>query len=308
MPNTSPQTAPKAAPATYALGSIVVALAGIALKLLAWKLTGSVALFSDALESLVNLAAAAGAFIALRQAARPPDAGHPFGHHKAEYFSAVAEGILIIGAALVILNEAWQALFGPRVLDDLGIGLAVNALAGVLNAAWAAHLLRQGRHFRSPALIADAKHLFADVATSVGVIGGVLAAGLTGYLILDPLLAALVAINVLWSGWHLVRGSVGGLMDEAAPAEIRAEIQELIQEHGAGSLQAHDLRTRVAGQRTFLEFHLVVPRAMTVAEAHKICDAIEDGLRHRLGDIHIAIHVEPSEKAKAEAEVIIASE
>ncbi|MBZ8133438.1 cation diffusion facilitator family transporter [Afifella sp. IM 167] len=295
-----------ATPASFALGSIAVAIAGILLKAFAWQLTGSVALFSDALESLVNLAAACGAYIALRQAARPPDVSHPFGHHKAEYFSAVVEGVLIIIAALLIMKEAWDVLFDPRPLQDLGVGLFVNSLAAILNGAWAWHILRRGRAFRSPALVADAKHLFADVATSIGVIIGVIAAGMTGWYILDPLLAAAVAVNVLWSGWHLVRDSVGGLMDEAAPEEIRQEIHEQIQLHGAGSIQAHDLRTRVAGQRTFLEFHLVVPRDMRVADAHRICDAIEDGLRGKLGDIHIAIHVEPAEKAKPEAEVIIA--
>jgi len=294
-----------ASPASFALGSIAVAIVGIGLKLVAWRLTGSVALFSDALESLVNLAAAGGAYFALRQAARPPDASHPFGHHKAEYFSAVLEGVLIIIAALLILKEAWDVFWAPQALQELGIGLFVNSLAAILNGAWAWHLLRRGRAFRSPALVADAKHLFADVATSVGVIVGVIAAGITGWYVLDPLLAAAVAVNVLWSGWHLVRDSVGGLMDEAAPEEIRREIHEQIQLHGAGSIQAHDVRTRVAGQRTFLEFHLVVPHKMSVGDAHLICDAIEDALRAKLGDMHIAIHVEPDEKAKAEAEIII---
>ncbi|WP_051631170.1 cation diffusion facilitator family transporter [Afifella pfennigii] len=301
----SPAPPSAAAPAAFALGSIAVAIGVMALKLTAWWLTGSVALFSDALESLVNLAAAGGAYVALRQAARPADASHPFGHHKAEYFSAVAEGVLIIIAALLILREAWAAFLAPPPLHDLGIGLLINGLAAGLNGAWAAYLIRRGRAFRSPALVADAKHLFADVATSVGVIAGVAAAWLTGWYLLDPLLAAAVAINVLWSGWHLVRDSVGGLMDEAAPAEIREDIHDLIQKHGAGSIQAHDIRTRVAGQRTFLEFHLVVPPEMSVADAHRICDDIEEGLRGRLGDMHIAIHVEPAEKAKPEAEVII---
>ncbi|MBZ9749414.1 cation diffusion facilitator family transporter [Deinococcus sp. HMF7604] len=281
-----------------ALGSVVVALVVLGLKFLAYALTGSVALYSDALESVINVAAAVAAFVALRVAARPADAGHPYGHTKAEYFSAVTEGVLIVLAAVAIAAEAIPALLHPAAVDAPLPGLAVNLGASVLNAGWAALLLRRGRALRSPALLADSRHLLSDVVTSVGVLLGVLAAKATGLAFLDPLLALLVALHILYSGAHLVRESVGGLMDAAVDAQTEARIRRLLSEHGEGALEMHDLRTRHAGRMTFIEFHMVVPGDMTVTSAHAICDRLEDALSAEMPDIHVTIHVEPQEQAK----------
>ena len=288
-----------------ALGSVAVGVLVLALKYAAYLLTGSVALYSDALESVVNVAAAGAALLALRVSARPADAGHPYGHHKAEYLSAVLEGVLIILAALAILREAYLGYLDPRPLDAPAEGLAVNALAGAVNGAWSWFLIRHGRRWRSPALVAAGKHLLADVVTSAGVLAGVGLAAATGWLVLDPALAALVAVNVLWSGWGLVRQSVGGLMDEAAAPEVLARIRALISEHAEGALEAHDLRTRNAGRSTFVDFHLVVPGDMRVAEAHAICDRIEAALREDVEGTVVVIHVEPDERAERRGVLVL---
>ena len=278
--------------------SVGVACLVLALKAGAWWLTGSVALFADAIESIVNVAAAGAAFLALRLSAQPADDDHPYGHAKAEYFSAVLEGALIIVAAIVILHEAWGAFREPRAPEQAAVGLAVSAAATAVNAAWAWLLFRTGRRARSPAMLADAEHLLADVVTSAGVLVGVGAVALTGILWLDPLLAALTAVNIIWSGSRLMRDSVGGLMDEAVPPEQLTRIRGIVARHAEGALEAHDLRTRQAGRLTFIEFHLVVPGSQTVAEAHGICDRIEAALKAEVEGAVITIHVEPEEKAK----------
>jgi cation diffusion facilitator family transporter len=282
-----------------ALLSAGIGVAVTALKFYAAWLTGSLALYSDALESIINVVAAVGAFIALRIAARPADDEHPYGHHKAEFFSAVIEGALIVVAALLILREAYGGLLAPKALDAPALGLAVNAVAGVINAAWAWALMRWGREWRSPALIADARHIFADVLTSLGVLGGVAAVWYTGIPILDPAIAALVALNILWSGFRMVRESVDGLMDRAASPEILNQVRGVISQHGEGALEAHDVRTRSAGQATFVDFHLVVPGDMTVAESHAICDRLEGALETTIPGTVVTIHVEPGDEAKA---------
>jgi cation diffusion facilitator family transporter len=281
-----------------ALASLAVATGVLALKAVAAWLTGSVALLADALESVVNLASAGAALAAVRYAAMPADANHPYGHAKAEYFSAVLTGALIIVAALVILHEAWAALAEPRPPAQTPLGLAVSAIACAANAAWAWRLGHRGRALRSPALRADARHLWADVITSLGVIAGVGLVALTGLLWLDPLVAALTAANILWSGGELLRRSVGGLMDEAVEPALLARIRSIVANEADGAIEAHDLRTRHAGRPTFLEFHLVVPGGMTVNDAHAICDRIEAALKADLGDAVITIHVEPEAKAK----------
>ena len=282
-----------------ALLSAGIGLAVTGLKFWAAWLTGSLALYSDALESIINVAAAIGAFVALRVAARPADEDHPYGHHKAEFFSAVIEGVLIVVAALLILREAYFGFLAPKALDAPGLGLAINAGAGLINAVWASALMRWGRAWRSPALIADARHIFSDVVTSVGVLVGVGAVWATGYPVLDPAVAGLVALNILWSGWQMVRDSVDGLMDRAAPAEMVGQIRTLISHHGEGALEAHDVRTRSAGQATFIDFHLVVPGAMTVEASHAICDRLESALETTIPGAVVTIHVEPGEEAKA---------
>jgi cation diffusion facilitator family transporter len=284
--------------ARLAAGSVAVAVAVLALKAVAWWVTGSVALYADALESIVNVAAALAALLAVRLSALPADANHPYGHSKAEYFSAVLEGALIIVAALLILHEAWGAFQAPRAPEQAGIGLAVAAVASGINAAWALFLGRRGKALRSPALMADARHLWADVVTSAGVLVGVGLVTLTGLLWLDPLLAALTAVNIIFSGWRLLRESVGGLMDEAVPPATMERIRRIVAEQASGAIEAHDLRSRHAGRHTFLEFHLVVPGDMRVSESHEICDRIEAALKAELEDAIITIHVEPEVKAK----------
>ena len=287
-----------------AAGSVIVALIVLGLKFLAYRMTGSVALYSDALESIINVVAALAALIALRVAARPADENHPYGHSKAEYFSAVAEGVLIVLAAGAILREAVPALAHPLVKDAPLTGLLVNLAASTLNAVWATFLLREGRALGSPALLADGRHVMSDVVTSVGVLVGVLLARLTGWHVLDPLLAALVAVNILWSGWHLVKESVGGLMDVADP-DTTAQLRELLRTHGAGALEMHDLRARSAGQVTFVEFHMVVPGEMTVAQAHAICDRLEHGIQAELTGAQVTIHVEPADQAKPHGALVL---
>ncbi|MCQ4159425.1 cation diffusion facilitator family transporter [Roseomonas sp. GC11] len=290
---------------TLAAGSVGVSVAVLGLKAIAWWLTGSVALMADALESIVNVAAACAALLAIRVSAAPPDANHPYGHAKAEYFSAVLEGVLIVVAALLILNETWQAWFNPRAPEQAGVGLAVSVCATAINFGWAGLLTRAGRRLRSPALLADARHLMADVVTSGGVVLGVGAVAMTGVLWLDPLLAGLTAVNILFSGWQLLRESVGGLMDEAVEPAQLGRIRTLVSQEAEGAIEAHDLRTRHAGRTTFVEFHLVVPGGMTVAQAHEICDRIETALKAELGSAVITIHVEPEEKAKHQGVLVL---
>jgi cation diffusion facilitator family transporter len=291
--------------AKAAVGSVVLGLVVLALKYAAYRLTGSVALYSDALETVINVVAAAAAVWALRVSAKPADREHPYGHHKAEYFSAVLEGVLIVLAALSILRAAWLDYRDPRPLDLSPLGLGANALATVLNAAWAWWLMRLGRRWRSPALAADGRHLLADVVTSTALLAGVLLVLLTGQLALDPALAAAAALYILWSGWDLTRESVGGLMDEAASPEVLARIRALISAEAEGALEAHDLRTRHAGRVTFVDFHLVVPGDMRVAEAHEICDRVEAALKREVEDAVIVIHVEPEHKAKHQGVVVL---
>lgn len=292
----SEQTAKPTNILKLAAGSIVVSLVVLGLKYLAYALTGSVAFYSDAIESIINVVTAIAAFFAIRISLRPADADHPYGHSKAEYFSAVLEGALILVASLAILREAYGAFLNPHALQAPALGLAVSAVATALNAAWSWLLITTGRKRRSPALIADGKHLLTDVVTSGGVIVGVLLVALTGWEILDPILAALVALNILWSGWSLIKESVGGLMDTALPTDELAAVQAAINANMAGALEAHDLRSRHAGRMTFIDFHLVVEGTMTVDASHAICDRIEAALKADHPDSIISIHVEPEAK------------
>lgn len=288
-----------------AVGSLVVGCAVLGLKTLAWWMTGSVALLSDALESTVNLATAMAALVAIRVAAQPADANHPFGHHKAEFFSAVLEGVMIIVAAGFILREAWHGFQAPVVLDAPIEGLLMNAVATGVNAVWAFVLIRQGRALRSPALVADGRHLWTDVFTSVGVALGVLLAIVTGWWLLDPLMAGLVALNILWSGSKVVRESLSGLMDEAVPGQTLERIREVISAEANGAVEAHDLRTRHAGRAIFVEFHLVVPGSMTVFDAHEICDRVEAAIGRVVPGARVTIHVEPEHKSKHTGIVVL---
>jgi len=288
-----------------AMLSVAVGVAVLALKYFAYYVTGSVALYSDALESIVNVATAVAALAAIRFAAKPADANHPYGHHKAEYFSVVVEGVFIVIAALSIFREAWLAWQSPRSFDEPVLGLAVNGGASILNAAWCWLLISRGRAWRSPALVADGRHLLTDVITSAGVLVGLLLALATGITALDPIVAALVGLNILWSGWRLIRESVGGLMDEAVPEETLTRIRNVISANAEGAIEAHDVRTRHAGRVTFVDFHLVVPGSMPVTEAHDICDRIEKALRAEVADAMITIHVEPEDKAKHQGVLVL---
>jgi cation diffusion facilitator family transporter len=281
-----------------AAGSIAIGLLVLGLKGAAWWVTGSAALYSDALETVVNVAASMIALYALRVANRPADREHPFGHAKAEFVAAALEGALIVTAAGSILQNAWHSWQHPLVLEAPLLGLALNLVATAVNFGWAQLLFRVSRRVRSPALAGDARHLMADVATGVGVAVGVSLVVATGVLWLDPLVAALTAVYVLWSGVRLLRSSVGGLMDEALDDGSLADISAVIREVGGGAIEAHDLRTRHAGQTTFLEFHLVVPAEMKVVEAHEICDRIEAAFHARMEHLVVNIHVEPEHKAK----------
>ena len=281
-----------------AIWSIPVAIVVFALKYFAYYVTGSVALYSDALESIVNVIAAIAAYVAILISMKPADNDHPFGHTKAEYFSAILEGAMIFVAAIMILRESWPLLTSSHLPEQPGYGLAINLAASAINAIWALILIKQGKISHSPALKADGMHLMTDVFTSFGVLAGLLAAILTGWAILDPVLAIIVALNILWQGWKVINNSVQGLMDVGVELEETMRIRDTISSHAAGAIEAHDLRTRVAGQVTFIEFHLVVPSKMTVGDAHDICNRIEDALKQEIENARIVIHIEPEEEAK----------
>ena len=296
MENTDSKTVKR-----LALWGIPLSLGVMGLKLVAWWVTGSVALLSDGMESSVNVVAAIVAFAAISYAAKPADKTHPFGHHKAEYLSAVIEGVLIVVAALLIVAEAAPAILAPTTIEAPALGLAINFAAGVINAIWAYVLIRAGRRYRSPALSADGQHILSDVVTSIGVLVGLVLAIATGYAVLDPLLAVLVALNILYQGWKVIAHSVDGLMDHAVEVGEVDAIKAAIAEHGVGSLGVHDLKTRRAGSATFIDFHLVVPAEMPVGRAHDICDRLEDAIRAAQPGAQVAIHVEPeTEKAHGE--------
>ncbi len=278
--------------------SIAVALGVMALKFAAWRMTGSVALYSDALESIVNVIAAAAALWAISVSHKPADSDHQFGHHKAEYFSAVLEGVLIVVAALLIIAEVWRAWQNPAPLEQAWEGLAVNGVAAAINGVWAVLLIRVGRREKSPALEADGRHIMTDVVTSVGVIAGLVGAVLTGWHMLDPLLALIVALNILWQGWRVIGSSLDGLMDKAVPVGETMRIRDIISANSKGALEVHDLKTRIAGRATFIEFHMVVSAAMTVGDSHAICDRIEEALKAEIPSVRVVIHVEPEDEAK----------
>jgi cation diffusion facilitator family transporter len=277
-----------------AAGSIVVGVLVLGLKFLAYKVTGSVALYSDALESIINVATSVAAFIAIWVSARPADEGHPYGHSKAEYFSTVIEGVLILVAALAILREAWHGMLNPHPLDAPLLGLAINGVATALNCAWGLLLIRRGKASRSPALAADGRHLMTDVYTSGGVLVGVGLVMITRWMVLDSLIAGLVALNILWTGWSLMKESVGGLMDAALPEVDVARVRRRIAESKGAAVEASGLRTRHAGRLTFIDFTLSVPPWMTVASAHQVCDRVEAALLAEFEGASITLHLEPT--------------
>lgn len=278
--------------------SIAIALGVMALKFAAWRMTASVALYSDALESIVNVLAAGAAFWAISVSHKPADRDHQYGHHKAEYFAAVLEGVLIVVAAMLIIAEVWRTWQHPASLDQPWQGLAINGLATAINLAWASLLIRVGMRDRSPALEADGRHVMTDVVTSVGVIAGLIVAVLTGWHGVDQVLALVVALNILWQGSKVISSSLDGLMDRAVPIEEHMRIRDIISANSAGALEVHDLKTRIAGRAVFIEFHMVVDAEMSVGESHAICDRVEAALEADMPSVRVVIHVEPDDEAK----------
>jgi cation diffusion facilitator family transporter len=278
---------------SFALLSIAAALATIALKAIAWWLTDSVGLLADALESLINLAAAVLAFSMLTVAARAPDEDYAFGYSKAEYFSSGIEGVLIFAAAIAIAVAAADRLVTPRPLENIGIGLAVSAAASAINLAVALRLLRAGRELRSVALEADAHHLMTDVYTSAGIIAGVAAVWLTGWQRLDPLLALAVSAYIVWTGFGLVRRSYHGLLDHALPEEDLRVMNGVLEPFKAQGIDFHAVRTRQAGARSFVTLHVLVPARWSVAHGHRVGHEVEDAIRAALPGISVLTHVEP---------------
>jgi cation diffusion facilitator family transporter len=280
----------------FAWLSIAAAVTTILLKSSAYLLTGSVGLLSDAMESLVNLAGAIMALLMLTIAARPADESHVYGHSKAEYFASITEGILIIGAAIGIMSAAVSRLLHPRGLEQLGLGLAVSIAASIVNLIVSRILLREGKNRSSITLEADAHHLMTDVWTSVGVIGGVAVAGFTGWRNLDPLVAMVVALNIVWTGFQLIRRSVAGLMDAALPVHEQDLIKEVIKKYSERGVSFHALRTRQAAARRFVSVHMLVPGQWTVHDAHHIAEDFESDIRATLGGvITVFTHMEPVE-------------
>jgi cation diffusion facilitator family transporter len=283
----------------FAWLSIGAALVTMAAKLVAFQLTGSVGLLSDAAESIVNLVAAFVALIALHVAARPADDNHPYGHTKAEYFSAGVEGLMICAAAVAIIWTAVARFVDPQPLENVGVGLAVSVAAALLNGAVALVLLRTGREHRSITLEADGRHLLTDVWTSAGVVVGVVLVPLTGWLRLDPLVAFAVGCNIVWTGWHLVRRSLDALLDRSLPATDLASLQAVLERHRGADVEFHALRTREAGHQRYVSLHVLVPGGWTVQRGHDLAHVVEDEIRAELHACEVDTHIEPRETGHA---------
>ena len=280
---------------SYALLSVAAALITIALKTLAWAVTGSVGLLSDALESSVNLVAALTAFWALGQASKPADRNHSFGHSKAEYFSSGLESALIVVAAIGIIWAAAGRLLHPEPISSVDLGLTLSLIATALNGAVAWLLLRAARRFRSITLRADAQHLLSDVWTSIGIVVAIVLVKLTGWLVLDPLIAIAVAINISFTGLNLFRETASGLMDHSLPEAELQSLEAYLKQRSGNGIDFHALRTRVAGSRRFISLHVLVPGGWSVKEGHDYCESIEREIAAMVTDSHVFTHLEPIE-------------
>jgi cation diffusion facilitator family transporter len=277
----------------FAWLAVLAAVLTIGFKAGAYFLTGSVGLLSDALESLVNLVAAIAALIALTVAEKAPDEEHAFGHGKAEYFSSGLEGALVLVAAVAIVATALPRLLHPIPIDQVGWGLAVSTMATLINLAVAQRLLRAGKSYRSITLEADARHLMTDVWTTVGVLVGIGAVAVTGWMRLDPLIALAVAGNIVWTGVGLVRRSLLGLLDTALPEAERQVVEAVLGRYQReAGIKAHALRTREAGARRFASVHILVPGSWTVQQGHQLLEAIEDDIRTALPNTTVFTHLE----------------
>ncbi|AXE38053.1 cation diffusion facilitator family transporter [Acidipropionibacterium virtanenii] len=297
--NPAPRHDPPEDLSRFAWLSIAAAVTTICLKAGAWLLTGSVGLLSDAAESVVNLVAAIVALVALKVSIKPPDKNHQFGHSKAEYFSAAVEGIMIFVAAAVILVSAVDRFMHPQGLENIGIGLAVSGVASVINGAVAAVLIRNGRRRHSMTLTADGRHLWTDVVTSVGVVVGVGLVWLTGWQRLDPIVAFAVGLNILVTGARLIGQSGAGLMDVSLPKDDNAAIREFLDQHSGDRIGFHAIRTREAGYRRFLEFHMLVPGDWTVQHGHDAMEDLIDELLDKWPDLRVMGHLEPIEDPRS---------
>jgi cation diffusion facilitator family transporter len=284
---------------SYTWLSIAAALVTMALKFYAYQLTGSVGLLSDAVESVVNLIAALVALWALWLAGRPADDEHRYGHSKAEYFSSGLEGALILVAAGSIAVAAVPRLLHPEPLESVGLGLVIAVVAAAINGAVAWLLWQGGKRHRSVTLTADARHLLTDVWTTVSVVVAVALVHLTGWLILDPIIALLVALNVLWTGLRLLRESGYGLLDTALPQADQATIQQTLAPYRAEGIEFHALRTRGSGSRRFVSLHVLVPGSWTVQQGHDLCERIELALRRAMTETTVFTHLEPREDPAA---------
>ena len=280
----------------YAWLSIAAAFLTLGLKTVAWYITGSVGMLSDALESIVNVAAAVMALTMLTIAARPADDDHAFGHTKAEYFSSGVEGALIFIAAISIIWTAIPRLLHPQPLEQIGLGLGIAMVASLINLAVALLLLKAGKQYRSITLEADAHHLLTDVWTSIGVLVGIGAVALSGWLILDPLIAIGVALNIIWTGWQLIRRSIDGLMDAALPSgeieQIRAILDRYVANNG---IQYNALKTRQAGSHKFIYVHILVPGSWLVQQGHDLLDTLETEIETTIDGSRVLSHLEPVE-------------
>jgi cation diffusion facilitator family transporter len=279
----------------FAWLSIAAALTTIVMKSSAYLMTGSISLLSNAIESVVNLMGAVMALSMLTIAARPPDNNHKFGHHKAEYFSSIVEGILILGAASVISYTAIDRIIHPRALEQMSVGLIVSSGASVVNFVVARIIMKASKKYSSITLEADSQHLMTDVWTSVGVIGGLVVVAATGWLLLDSIMALLLALNIIWTGINLVRRSVDGLMDVALPRPEQIIVETVMAKYRAKNVDFHALRTRQAASRRFLSVHMLVPEGWSVHDAHHIAEDFEGDIRAKLGDAVISTHLEPAD-------------
>jgi cation diffusion facilitator family transporter len=277
----------------FAWLSIAAAVVTIGLKAVAYLLTGSVGLLSDSLESIVNLAGALMALAMLTVAARPPDVTHPYGHSKAEYLSSSVEGMLILFAAGAIAVAAVRRLITPQPLEQIGLGVVVSIAAALVNLAAAVVLLRVGRKHNSISLVANAHHLLTDVWTSAGVVAGVALVAVTGVQRIDPIVALVVAANIVWSGARIVRDSVHGLMDTALPAAEQRTVETILEQHAGSGVRHHALRTRRSGAHRFVSLHVLVPGALTVEAGHHLAEHIEKDIRAALPGTTVLTHLEP---------------
>ena len=287
----------------FAWLSIAAALATMALKLVAWRLTGSVGLLSDALESGVNLGGAVMALLMLRIAVQPADSDHAHGHSKAEYFSSGFEGMLIFFAGAAIIWSAWPRLWAPQALTQTTLGLVVSGVATLINLGVSLVLSAAGKRYRSITLTADSRHLMTDVWTSVGVLVGIVVVAVTGWLLLDPLIAIAVAINIVWTGVRLLRESADGLMDASWSADELEKLEQILSGFTAEDVRFHEVRTRRAAAHRFVSFHLLVPGQWSVKRAHDLAERIEARLAAMMPGVNAISHVEPIEDPASYADV-----